>query len=706
MRRSSSRGALALCLSIASVSWSLGCGPLPWSAQVERDAGAAPWAQSVDKQLLFGDLHVHTTYSWDAFLFSLPISGGEGAHPPDDACDFARYCAGLDFYALTDHAESLSVEDWEASKESVRRCNERAGDAASPDLAAFMGFEWSQAGNTPEDHWGHRCVVFPGTGDADLPARPIGSGDKSAMQTGLGRGMRAAGEAAFADYLDGLAERPLCAEGVDTRRLPPECIEKAETPAVLNEKLRQWGMPALVIPHGTAWGIYTPATTSIAKHLTPANFDPELQKLVEIESGHGNSEEYRSWREFDVGPMGEKVCLPPEDDYLPCCWQAGEIARDLCAEPDSAACDADVERARREAMDRYGIGLSRMFPDVDSTAWLDCGQCRDCFRPAFSHRPLESVQYAMALSNSAVLGDDGRPLRFRYGFIGSSDGHSARPGTGYKQIERLGMMTDANAPPSNPEQRELRDAALGPIDQRVQNFLYPGGLVAVHASGRSREAIWDALNRREVYGTSGPRIRLWFDLVNADEGLLPMGSAVALDRNPVFEVRAQGSFEQQPGCPKRSASGLAADRMLRLCRDECYHPSDVRRPIERIEVVRIWPQLDRAERVDALIEDPWRVFECDGDPAGCTVRFEDKGFLAGGRDALYYVRALEVASPAINGDPLQTRFDAMGNAVSVTTCGTSEGDDPNCLAPVQERAWSSPIFVDSAAWGERLAAAR
>ena len=39
---------------------------------------------SSPKQILFGDTHVHTTYSTDAFLWSLPIFNGEGPHPISD----------------------------------------------------------------------------------------------------------------------------------------------------------------------------------------------------------------------------------------------------------------------------------------------------------------------------------------------------------------------------------------------------------------------------------------------------------------------------------------------------------------------------------------------------------------------------------------------------------------------------------------------
>jgi hypothetical protein len=80
------------------------------------------------------------------------------------------------------------------------------------------------------------------------------------------------------------------------------------------------------------------------------------------------------------------------------------------------------------------------------------------------------------------------------------------------------------------------------------------------------------------------------------------------------------------------------------------------------------------------------------------VSFEDPEFAESRRDALYYVRALQEETPAINGANLRTRFDALGKPVSVDPCF---GDwrtpfDEDCLAPVRERAWSSPIFVNHA----------
>jgi hypothetical protein len=161
-------------------------------------------------------------------------------------------------------------------------------------------------------------------------------------------------------------------------------------------------------------------------------------------------------------------------------------------------------------------------------------------------------------------------------------------------------------------------------------------------------------------------------------------------------VRAVGSFEPEPGCAPESVAGLGPARTARLCGGECTRPSDRRRPIAAIEVVRIRPQRTRDDDPAAGIEDPWRRFECAPDPAGCFVTFEDAEWPAAGRDAAYYVRALEAPSLAINGANLRTELDASGRALRVRPCfadwRTPASDD--CLAPVQERAWSSPIFVD------------
>jgi hypothetical protein len=202
----------------------------------------------------------------------------------------------------------------------------------------------------------------------------------------------------------------------------------------------------------------------------------------------------------------------------------------------------------------------------------------------------------------------------------------------------------------------------------------------VHSEGRDRGAVWDAMQRREVYGTSGPKILLWFDHIDPATGQrFPMGSELESARNPVFQVRALGSFEQQDGCPAEAAQALGDERLASLCGGECDNPSTRRRAITRVEVVRIRPQSTPDESLDALIEDPWKVLPCTRDEAGCRVTFRDPEYETFHRDTVYYVRAIEEPSQAVDYDGL-------------ACLGTDVDDD--CLGATEQRAWSSPIFVD------------
>lgn len=677
-------------------------------------------AEVPQKQILFGDFHVHTTFSADAFLRSLPMLQGEGAHPPADACDFARYCSGLDFWSINDHAEALTPRHWQETKESIRQCNALAGDPNNPDIVAFLGWEWSQVGRTSEEHYGHRNIVLKYTEEDRVPKRPI-----SALDDQLIGALRAPAPLRqrllfplldwpnrqryydFAEFQRENREVPLCPRGVDTRQLPPDCHENARTPAELFEKLAQGGYEAIVIPHGTTWGFYTPPDASWDKQLVGRMHDPSRQYLFEIYSGHGNSEEYREWRAVTFDEQGEPVCPEPSKDYLPCCWQAGEIIRKRCGNISAEECEQRVREARRNYL-KAGVAGHRTVPGAQPEDWLDCGQCRTCFNPAFNYRPANSAQYILALSHF----EGERARRFRFGFIASSDNHTARPGTGYKEYARR-MMTEAAGardakwhnrllPREKPEGHSRPfDAATSGLPafqilefERQASFFMTGGLVAVHSEGRDRESIWRALQRREVYGTSGDRILLWFDLLRGD-GKLAMGSEAIQEETPRFRVRAIGARKQLLGCPEHARRALSRERLERLCRGECYNPGEERHRITEIHVVRIRPQTYAGEAVASLIEDPWRRFECPNSATGCEVEFDDPDFVGAGREFIYYVRALQEPTLAVNAGGLRCRYDDQGNCVEVRPCygdyRTPYEDD--CLWPNQERAWSSPIYL-------------
>ena len=669
------------------------------------------------KQILFGDTHVHTTYSTDAFLWSLPMYNGRGPHPVSDACDYARFCSALDFWVISDHAEASTPHSWNNTIEQVQSCN-KSTDPENPDMITFLGFEWTQISDNQNEHFGHKNVILKEIDSEYLPKSPIAA-DRASLNNF--RDPNRVNEArinmmvqAFNDlgnrqrYYDFIAynadisKSAVCSGNSNDE---DDCLMSADTPKELFSKLDDLETDSIVIPHGNTWGFYTPLGSSWDDQLDDVH-DPEKQISFEIMSGHGNSEEYRNWAEI-IFEGDEFICPETSENYLPSCKQAGNIIFERCIENGKSEiqCREDANQAEIFYLE---AGQSGHFvvPGATPEMWLDSGQCKDCFIPSFNYRPKGSFQYALTKRGN-------NNEKFIFGVIASSDNHRARPGTGYKAVDRL-LTTESNGVKDPAFERlfypldEISDKPVkfkieerfipNPLgyweSERQESFFTTGGLAAVHVDSRSREGVWDAFKRRETYGTSGPRILLWFDLIT-ENGLVPMGSEFTIDNNPTFQVKAVGSFKQKPGCPDYSLGKRSAEDIKKLCMNECFNPGSERYAVTRIEVIKVLPEINESEDPNDLIIDPWKIFECEENKAVCRIRFQDEDFLTDNREATFYVRAIQEPTERINGKNLRCTYDDEGNCIQTNFCygGYKTDINDNCISMSEERAWSSPIYL-------------
>nr|MBP9152184.1 DUF3604 domain-containing protein [Flavobacteriales bacterium] len=95
---------------------------------------------------------------------------------------------------------------------------------------------------------------------------------------------------------------------------------------------------------------------------------------------------------------------------------------------------------------------------------------------------------------------------YKLGMIGSTDTHNATPGNTEEDDIQIGNNGIIDIDPLN------RSFDKWPLDitQKTIEVINPGGLVAVWAGANTRGHIFDALQNREVYATSGNRIQLRF----------------------------------------------------------------------------------------------------------------------------------------------------------------------------------------------------
>jgi hypothetical protein len=276
---------------------------------------------------------------------------------------------------------------------------------------------------------------------------------------------------------------------------------------------------------------------------------------------------------------------------------------------------------------------------------------------------------------------------FKFGLIGSTDTHTSL--ATIEENNYFGKATPGE-PSAKPERFEEKITGYlqkpGGPDITMRHFqTLAAGLAAVWATDNTREAIWDALSRREVYATTGTRmtVRVFagWDFEEAEV------------QRPDFARTGYLRGVPMGGDLSDAPEGKAPTFMIRALRDVDGANLD------RVQVVKGW--LDASgelhEQVyDVLCSDGRAITDehrCDK-PVGNTVDVEKATFTNSIGDALmlawwkdpafdpkqrafYYVRVLEIPTPR------WTTYDAAFFGVALP-----EGVPPTH----QERAYTSPIW--------------
>ncbi|MCI0457125.1 MAG: DUF3604 domain-containing protein [Gemmataceae bacterium] len=114
--------------------------------------------------------------------------------------------------------------------------------------------------------------------------------------------------------------------------------------------------------------------------------------------------------------------------------------------------------------------------------------------------PFNYVRSALklGLEHEAKLGVN----PFKVGFIGGSDSHTSLSTTRAENYFGVGTIDEPKA------ERWKEFFLRSPVSPKLDTYMWemaPGGLGGVWARENTREAIWDAMERREVYCTTGTR---------------------------------------------------------------------------------------------------------------------------------------------------------------------------------------------------------
>jgi hypothetical protein len=274
---------------------------------------------------------------------------------------------------------------------------------------------------------------------------------------------------------------------------------------------------------------------------------------------------------------------------------------------------------------------------------------------------------------------------FKFGIVGSTDVHNSL--MAIEEDNFFGKLPIQEPSPHRWEHLSKEsDWKEGVPKKSRYTWHYLGaGYAAVWATENTREAIWDAMKRKEVYGTSGTRLTLRFfggwdytpsDLKNRNfawvgyQKGVPMGGDLAkapAGKAPTFLVAAMkdplfGNLDRlQIVKGWLGKDGKAQEKVY----DVAWGDADKRQPVNG----RLPPVGNTVDVASAT----WT--NTIGDPELAAV-WTDPDFDPAQR-AFYYARAIEIPTPR------WTAYDQVRFGVKMS---------PEVPMTQQERAWSSPIW--------------
>jgi len=631
---------------------------------------ALVWADEHPNRLLWGDVHLHSNLSWDAYYSSNESAGVDDAY---------RYAKGLpvvhpyhrakvqidrplDFLAVTDHAEFLGLPYRLLSLSDTRLSSTRLGEylhsiyaeetgtGAKPGVEALismiLAFQTSML-PPPDSDEENAATRFP-------PPPPQVSPD-------------------LIDWL--LNNRDMWPEFYnfavmkDSWQTIIESADNHNDPGTFTT-LIGWEYSAQANGGNLHRVVLTPADQSIAGTFRPFSF---------LDSD--NPEDLWDWLDATRSSTGADFTAIPHNSNLSMGGMFSRVTFD--GRPiDKAYIE---KRAKWETVAEVTQvkGTSETHPLLGNDEFAGF--------EIFSHQlasfkddpktaaVTEADFLRSALKTGIELDEKFDSNPFKLGMIGSTDSHTALSSTEENNFH--GKYGEGSIP-------EEAGNPIADFNGYSTWDLSSSGLAAVWAKNNTREEVFAAFKRREVYGTSGPRIGLRFfggyDFTASD--------------SQATNLVATGYAKGVPMGGDLYAATKAPRFLIHAVKD----PAGAN--LDRVQIIKGWLDQDGKthEKVIDVVWSGERSPDENGKlPAvGDTVNRDTADYSNGigsaeltavwkdpefnpDQSAFYYLRVLEIPTPR------HSLFDAVALKVAPSK------DHPEVI---QERAWSSPIWYNP---GER-----